>query len=192
MSRKHCIVRAAIICRDWKRAAASLTMVMLSFGFSLQARTASVTLGWDPSPAPQVVGYNVYYGPDTRRYTNFVDVGNETVGTVFGLMVGAAYHFAVTAYNSLGLESPPSDEIVYTLPSGTYRPKFQNNHFLQATNGSFNFTLGADPGTTVIIQSSTDLVHWVSISTNAMTNTTLRLSDPVATNLIRFFRAVVP
>ena len=156
-----------------------------------QGYCASVTLAWDPSPDPDVAGYNLAYGPSTHNYTNVVDVGNSTSFSLFGLVIGATYYMAVTAYNSLGVESPPSDEVVYTVPDGTYRPKFESGSSLNMSNGSFHLSLGADPGQEVVIQASTDLVHWVSISTNTLSGATLKYTDPGATNLIRVFRALL-
>ena len=166
-----------------------LVSLVLFFG-SLKARCASVTLAWNPSPSQGVTGYNICYGPSTHNYTNIVDVGNSTSFCLFGLTVGGTYCIAVTAYNNLGLESLPSDEVIYTVPDGAYGPKFENTS-LSMNNGSFNFVLGADPGQQVIIQSSTDLVHWVSISTNTVSGVSLNLTDPNATNLIRAFRALL-
>ena len=156
-----------------------------------QAYCASVTLAWDPSPDSDVAGYNLSYGPSTHNYTNVVDVGDNTSFSLFGLVIGATYFMAVTAYNNLGVESPPSDEVVYTVPNRTYAPRFQIGTWLSMTNGSFNFALGTDPGQQIVVQSSTDLVHWVSISTNTASGINLNFTDPAATNLIRVFRALL-
>ena len=81
---------------------------MLLVGSLSQAQTLkSVTLAWDPSPDPTVVGYRVYYGSSSRSYTQSIDAGNSTTATVSNLAAGE-YFFVVTAYNSAGLESAPS------------------------------------------------------------------------------------
>jgi len=77
---------------------------------------SSVTLAWDPSSADDVAGYNLYYGVASRTYTNEISVGDATSVTVTGLVAGTTYFFAVTAYDSAGLESAYSDEISYTVP----------------------------------------------------------------------------
>ena len=166
-----------------------VTGLVLAFFCTSEAYCASVTVAWDPSPSPDVAGYNLSYGPSTRNYTNVLDVGQSTTFCLFGLVIGGTYCMAVTAYNNAGLESLPSDEVVYTVPDGTYGPKFESGRTLKINNGSFSFVLGADPGQEVVIQSSTDLVHWVSISTNTVSGTALNFTDPSATNLIRVFRA---
>ncbi len=79
----------------------------------------TVTLAWDPSPSPTVVGYKVYQGVASLNYTNVIDVGTSTKVTITGLTAGVTYYFAVTAYDTNQLESPLSGEITYTVPSAT-------------------------------------------------------------------------
>ena len=80
---------------------------------------AQITLAWDPSPEPAVTGYRVYYGPSSYYYTAVVDVGNQTVLTISGLLPGVTYFFSATAYSeSTGDESYFSGEIAYTVPGG--------------------------------------------------------------------------
>ncbi len=90
-------------------------------GSSVQA-VQSVSLAWDPSADPSVVGYFRYYGTTTGNYTNQVNVANVTSTTIPGLVAGATYFFAVTAYDAAGLESGPSAEIRYTVPSSNNPP----------------------------------------------------------------------
>lgn len=78
-----------------------------------------VTLAWDPNPETNVAGYIMYYGSESRNYTNSVDVGNITTNMVCGLVDGVTYFFAVTAYNTDGMQSDYSDEVSYVRP-GTW------------------------------------------------------------------------
>lgn len=86
------------------------------------AFAASVTLAWDASPDPSVVGYRVYYGPAIGAYTNSAAVGNVTNATLTGLTTGFKYYFSATAYNSTGEESSFSNEINYTPPVAPTQP----------------------------------------------------------------------
>jgi len=94
----------------------------------------SVTLAWDPNPESDIGGYIVYYGSASRNYTNAVNAGNVTTNTVRGLVDGAPYFFAVTAYNTNGLESDFSDEVSYATSKGTKpsRIKSLSIHYKQA------------------------------------------------------------
>jgi len=84
------------------------------------AQKQSVTLGWDPVGG--VSGYKLYQGGASRVYTNSVNLGNVTQGTVSSLIGGSTYYFAVTAYDSSGVESVYSSEISYTVPAS--RPHY--------------------------------------------------------------------
>lgn len=77
---------------------------------------AEITLAWDPNPEPTVEGYRVYYGTSSYYYTFVVDVGNQTVITISGLLPGVTYFFSATAYSTTGDESFFSGELAYAVP----------------------------------------------------------------------------
>ncbi len=80
-----------------------------------QAQAASsVTLAWNPSPSSGITGYRLHYGFSSGSYQVVIDVGNTTIATVQNLTAGQTYYFVVTAYNSLGLQSGPSNQVAFT------------------------------------------------------------------------------
>ena len=79
-------------------------LVIAALTASVQGQT-SLTLAWDPNPSPAIAGYRLYDGTASRTYTNVIDVGSVTTGTVSGLVSGVTYFFAVTDYDTNGLES---------------------------------------------------------------------------------------
>jgi fibronectin type 3 domain-containing protein len=94
-----------------------LSCFSLVFGCPVPAgATQSVTLSWDRSQSPDVAGYNVYYGSQSGNYTTVISVGNATDAQLSGLLEGATYYFAVTAYGDSGPESELSNEVSYTIP----------------------------------------------------------------------------
>ncbi len=93
--------------------------------------TASVTLAWQPSTDTNVVGYNVYYGGASENYTNKISTGDTTSIVISGLIPGATYYFAATAYDDTGLESPFSNEASYAVPLAA-----TNNPSTPSTNNS--------------------------------------------------------
>src|SRR4051812_31768310 len=89
---------------------------VLLLGLIYQVTAESVTLVWDPNSEPDLAGYRFYYGGESGNYTNIVDIKNATTNSVSGLVEGGTYFFAVTAYNTLGLESDFSNEVRYDVP----------------------------------------------------------------------------
>ncbi len=146
----------------------------------------SITLAWDPSIDPAVVGYQLYVGSVSGVYTSVIDVGAATTATVPGLTVGATYYFAVTAYNSMGVESPFSGEISYVVPPP---PRYLQNSQVAGV-GLVNGT-GWKSGQAYNILASQDLVTWQVVS--AVTADALgsfRFTDPAkASDPSRFYRA---
>jgi len=83
--------------------------------------SGTATLQWSTpasdidGAAMTVAGYKVYYGTESGVYTTVIDVGNVNTYTVSGLPAGTTYFFAVTAYDTSGVESDPTDEQAKTL-----------------------------------------------------------------------------
>jgi hypothetical protein len=70
------------------------------------------TLEWDPNNEPDLAGYKLYYGLASGSYETTIDVGNQTTYTITDLDVGEIYYIAATAYNTSGLESGYSNEVI--------------------------------------------------------------------------------
>ena len=91
-----------------------LVLVLFAIASNI-ARAGSATLKWQPSPSSDVVGYRIYYG--NRSFESSVVVANETTtAQIDGLIAGATYYFIATALDSAGAESPPSNEVLFTVP----------------------------------------------------------------------------
>jgi hypothetical protein len=100
-----------------------LGAVLIIFVLAASARgQSSVNLAWDASPGGSIGGYRLYDGAASRTYTNVIDVGNVTTQAVTNLAIGVTYFFAITAYDTNGLESDYSSEVSYTVPPSTNNP----------------------------------------------------------------------
>ena len=75
------------------------------------------TLEWDPNSEPDLAGYKLHYGLASRSYDTTIDVGNRTTYTITDLSVGETYYIAATAYNTSGLESGYSNEVILNTSS---------------------------------------------------------------------------
>jgi len=88
----------------------SASLLLLAL-FPAHLAASALTLAWSPSPEPDLGGYKIYYGTQSRNYDFLVDVWNATYFTVSGLAPETRYYFALTAYDIWGNESDFSDEV---------------------------------------------------------------------------------
>lgn len=86
------------------------------------ASADNATASWDANPEPDIAGYHLYYGTASGSYSHTLDVSSGTSVSVSNLDPGTEYFFVVTAYNTSGMESPPSEEQTYTVPNPTPTP----------------------------------------------------------------------
>ena len=85
--------------------------------------STSVTLGWvaptqnsNGTPITDLAGYKIHYGTASENYTKVVAVSNPSLSRyVMDSLESGTYFFAITAYNSKGIESTLSGEISATM-----------------------------------------------------------------------------
>src|SRR5258706_7688021 len=92
--------------------------VALILGTSSALHAATATATWDPNSEPDIAGYKLSYGTQSGVYTTTLDVGNVTTWPL-ALTDGVRYFFAVQAYNTAGLISPFSAEVIFDVPAST-------------------------------------------------------------------------
>ena len=81
--------------------------------------SSTITLGWQPptqntdgTPITDLAGYKIHYGKSSASYDQTVTVSNAGLTRyVVDNLPSGTYYFAITAYNSKGMESPLSGEI---------------------------------------------------------------------------------
>jgi len=98
-----------------------LPSIPLLFCFVTPCYAADVTLQWDANTEPDLGAYKVYYktGSSGEPYNGIgategaspIDVGNVAKFTLHGLTDGITYFFAITAYDTEGLESDYSNVV---------------------------------------------------------------------------------
>ncbi|HWF19513.1 MAG TPA: fibronectin type III domain-containing protein [Verrucomicrobiae bacterium] len=167
----------------WTRLAV-LALFFITFSAAAQ-NGQSFTLAWNPSPDPTVAGYVVYYGTSSGNYTTRMDVGTNTTATITNLQPGVTYYFAVTDYNSDGVESAPSGEISLLVPGIV---KLRPNGF---PGGIMLILFPVLPSHWYEVQASTDLKTWATIGQTsvATSNVWMGCADFEGSNLQhRFYR----
>ena len=96
-----------------KRFVTAISFFSLSLPATLSA--AEITLTWNANPEPDIAGYKVIAVDLANTNRTIFNVGLQTEAS-FEPEAGRSYAFAVTAYNTAGLESDPSSEVRYTAP----------------------------------------------------------------------------
>ena len=76
----------------------------------------TVQLSWNASSGGTLAGYKLYMGTASGAYGSPTVLGLVTTTSVNSLTPGATYYFALTAFNSLGQESPKTPELSYLAP----------------------------------------------------------------------------
>ena len=135
-----------------------------------QANT--LTIVWEPSPSPEVIGYAVYWGLSEDGCTNRIALSNETAVTLVGFRRRLTYHIAVAAYDATGEESPWSNRIQYSrtslfMPSP---PKTVTNLLqlryvsLSDTNAVIRLSFTGQEGGYYRLQTTQDFQRWDDVS----------------------------
>lgn len=81
----------------------------------------SVTLSWNANTETDLAGYRLYFSKDPSAWTHVKPVELVTQVTV-ELPSPGTWFFVVTAKNTAGLESLPSNMVEYTTPTSPLRP----------------------------------------------------------------------
>ena len=160
-----------------------------STGGSVQ-NLGTLSLTWDASPSSDVVGYRLYYGTSSKTYTTIANVGNTNTVTVPGLVVGVTNYFAVTAYDTNGLESDFSTETncVLSIAQTTVLTNLVTLAPVKirtTTNHLVAISISGVPGHTYDIEATTDFHAWTVIGTVTLAGSLTSL-DFVDTNSASF------
>ena len=104
---------------------AGTTVSLPAFDITVAANAASdaVTLSWqgptenaDGTPLLDLTGYQIHYGTSSGLYTGSIRLQNPGITTyVLQNLPLGTYYFAITAFNSSGVESSLSGEISATV-----------------------------------------------------------------------------
>jgi fibronectin type 3 domain-containing protein len=80
----------------------------------------SVSLRWERPRKTNINHYRIYYADMTKATAakaKWIDVGQATEASVPNLIADHTYYFVVTAFNSAGRESQPSNLVKYVASS---------------------------------------------------------------------------
>jgi len=101
-----------------------LTAFLLILLATTCSLAANVTLAWDPSPTPGVIGYKIYYktgssqsynGTGIREGNSPIDAGSDLSLPLTDLQAGVVYTFTVTAYGADLSESSYAEAVTWSV-----------------------------------------------------------------------------
>ena len=155
-----------------------LTVFVLGLSLGKVAAQTNITLAWNPSPDTNAAGYNVYVGVVSGNYGPKLDVRTNTSATL-AINPTQTNYFVVKAYDSVGIESLPSNQAIFTpAPPVTNQPPpppppppgtntvVTPQPLLITTAGQLNVSAPGVANGTCILQCSTNLTTWSPVYTN--------------------------
>ena len=97
-----------------------LTICLLALAFT--AHATDVVLTWDANTESDLAGYRVYQGSGSipATFTKVQEITAPTTSATIKGLDSASHSFAVTAYNTAGLESAYSN--IATIPATPVAP----------------------------------------------------------------------
>jgi hypothetical protein len=140
------------VTKTWRLLFALFVVLFLGTFFAAllhprEAFSAQATLSWNPpttytdgTPIIGLGGFKLYYGTASGSYSQVLNVGNAAVYTVSNLTGGLTYYFAVTAYDTSGVESALSNEVSKTMP-----PSGQQYSLTMNKSGTGSGTVTSSP-----------------------------------------------
>jgi len=132
--------------------------------------------------------------PVPTTNTTVVNVVVPLVGTVSTLTVSkvspaSAGNYSVRVVNGVGSVTSSNATLIVPVSTVTNVLNIVSAGTGMVANG-FNLHLSGPAGSNYVIQASTDLKNWTSISTNAAPTGSVSYTDPTATNFpCRYYRA---
>jgi hypothetical protein len=133
----------------------------------------AAVLVWNSNQEPDLAGYNLYQGGESRTYTNRTTLPAVTTNRL-GRLRSGTYFFAVTAFNTSGAESDFSNEL---------QLQWQELWRLAAKScppDGISLSFDTDAGQSYVIESSLLLQSWFGWTDRAQVTGT---GDPLEISL---------
>jgi hypothetical protein len=123
IGRRSCRGTNTVIFHNHGKNRLSLLAVLAIVLFSCHASfAAEASFSWLPNSETNLAGYKIYFGVTSGSYIYERDVHLPVIirgkvrASIGNLSEGITYYFVATAYNTEGVESDPTAEIVYSVP----------------------------------------------------------------------------
>lgn len=137
-----------------------IKLIALLFLWNVSSYSASIEITWNANVESNLAGYKIYWGDTSGALQNSTSVGNVTRFVLNNVNESRPYYFVVTALNTAGLESRPSNEAVVfarKLPVVIQNFVMINGRasFIAESRGNMNYWTGG-----FSVEVSEDLLLW--------------------------------
>ncbi len=149
----------------------------------------NLVLEWTPSDDPTVRGYKIYFQNLNSTNVASLDAGAVTLFTLTNLPEASTYSIYATAYDAEGLESDPSNTLQFTVPLGPITTRVTLDPLARPV---MTFDIEAVPDKPVSLQSSTNLVDWVTLFTSEPGQSLSCQVTNSSTDVRKFYRSICP
>jgi hypothetical protein len=119
---------------------------------------------------------------------------SQTVSTlvVLGVTNSGSYTLKVTNLGGSVTSSPAVLNLANVIGTVSNIVNFVASGTGKLANGAFKLTLSVPAGSNIVVQASSDLSNWKSISTNTATSSSMTYTDAAASTIsCRFYRAKI-
>jgi hypothetical protein len=134
--------------------------------------------------------------PADRSSQNYL-ISDELIGSLFPLDFSAPSYFVIAGMGEFATESFSKSYSILSgniteqpLPDVHQRPEIIRES-IEARDGQIRFLVRGRSGQSVVVEASSDLLHWVTVATTILSDVPWEFAD-VSTQTRRFYRAVVP
>lgn len=90
----------------------SIFLSCFSIFTSQLSHGASILIRWDSNTEEWHSGYKLYYRTSSSHYGEPLDLGNVTTYQLSSLIEDETYYIALTAYDTLGIESEKTEKVI--------------------------------------------------------------------------------
>lgn len=90
-----------------------IILFLIGIFFSINLFGYDLNISWNPSTSTNIVGYNIYFGSQSKTYTNVTQVSANTTNFTLKNFYLDTYYFAATSFDINSNESDYSSEFVY-------------------------------------------------------------------------------
>jgi uncharacterized repeat protein (TIGR01451 family) len=154
--------------------------------------SASFSVCWSGTDVgPGIVGYDIYVSTNGGPWAPWL-VGTTNTCAAFTGQNGMSYGFYSVAHDGAGnieVKSPAAE--AFTTVQAATRPRILSGDM--GLGGVFTITFSSAPGTTNIVQASSDLSNWAPLETITNSTGILQFQDVDASNhRERFYRIQIP